>query len=67
MGYYPIMVNNTPERIAELLKDALSFDTKAVIINAWNEWTEGMFLLPDKHDGSQRLDKIKEVLKQYNQ
>ena len=67
MGYYPIMVNNTPERIAELLRDSLSFDTKAVIINAWNEWTEGMFLLPDKHDGSQRLDKIKEVLEKYNQ
>ena len=66
MGYYPITVNNTPERIAELLRDALSFDTKAVIINAWNEWTEGMFLLPDNHDGSERLDKIKEVLEVYN-
>ncbi|MBR1967579.1 MAG: glycoside hydrolase family 99-like domain-containing protein, partial [Lentisphaeria bacterium] len=67
LGYYPIMVNNTPDRIAELLRDALSFDTEAVIINAWNEWTEGMFLLPDNHDGSERLDKIKEVLEIYNQ
>ena len=67
LGYYPIMVNNTPDRIAELLRDALSFDTEAVIINAWNEWTEGMFLLPDNFDGSERLDKIKEILEIYNQ
>ena len=66
LGYYPIVVNNTPERIAELLKEALNFDTEAVIINAWNEWTEGMSLLPDNFDGSGRLDKIREVLLSYN-
>ena len=66
LGYYPIVVNNTPERIAELLKEALNFDTGAVIINAWNEWTEGMSLLPDNFDGTGRLDKIREVLLSYN-
>ena len=63
MGYYPIMINNTPERIAELLQEALSFDTRAVIINAWNEWTEGMALLPDERFGTAYLDAIRDVIK----
>ena len=62
MGYYPITINNTPERIAELLRQALSMKTDAVIINAWNEWTEGMYLIPEKHIGSMMLDTIKKVL-----
>ncbi len=64
MGYYPITINNTPERIAELLRQALSMKTDAVIINAWNEWTEGMYLIPEKHIGSMMLDTIKKVLKE---
>ena len=64
MGYYPITVNNTPGRIAELLRQALSMKTDAVIINAWNEWTEGMYLIPEKHIGSMMLDTIKTVLKE---
>ena len=63
MGYYPITINNTPERIAELLRQALSMKTDAIIINAWNEWTEGMYLIPEKHIGSTMLDTIKTVLK----
>ena len=63
MGYYPITINNTPEQIAELLRQALSMRTGAVIINAWNEWTEGMYLIPEKHIGSIMLDTIKKVLK----
>lgn len=62
MGYYPITENNTPERMGELLEEALSFNTDAVIINAWNEWSEGMYLLPDKVWGSARLDTIKAIL-----
>ena len=64
MGYYPITINNTPGRIAELLRQALSMKTDAVIINAWNEWTEGMYLIPEKHIGSMMLDTIKKVLNQ---
>ena len=64
MGYYPITINNTPERIAELLRQALSMKTDAVIINAWNEWTEGMYLIPEKHIGSMMLDTINKVLKE---
>ena len=66
LGYYPIMVNNTPERIGEMLQDALSFDIDAVIINAWNEWSEGMSLLPDNFDGAEKLNQIKAVLAKFN-
>ena len=62
-GYYPIVVNNTPERIGEMLKQALAMDSDAVIINAWNEWTEGMSLIPEKHLGSAYLDEIKKILR----
>ncbi|MBQ7177671.1 MAG: glycoside hydrolase family 99-like domain-containing protein [Victivallales bacterium] len=58
LSYYPICINNTPERVGELLEQAMSMDTQAVIINAWNEWSEGMFLLPEKHCGTAYLDMI---------
>ena len=61
LGYYPICVNNTPERIGEMLKNALAMDTTAVIINAWNEWTEGMYLLPEEHFGYGYLDQIRQI------
>ena len=62
LGYYPITVGNTPDRVAQLLREALAMDVQAVIINAWNEWSEGMYLIPDKYRGSELLDAIKEVL-----
>jgi hypothetical protein len=62
MGYYPISEGNTPERIGELLTEALSFETDAVIINAWNEWSEGMYLLPDTRRGTALLDTIRKIL-----
>ena len=62
MGYYPISEGNTPERIGELLTEALSFETGAVIINAWNEWSEGMYLLPDTRRGTALLDTIRKIL-----
>ncbi|MBQ6598634.1 MAG: glycoside hydrolase family 99-like domain-containing protein, partial [Lentisphaeria bacterium] len=66
MGYYPITVNNTPERIAEMLKQALAMKTDAVIINAWNEWSEGMSLIPEKTEGSQKIDAVRKCLEEFN-
>ena len=65
-GYYPIVVNNTPERIAEMLKQALAMKTDAVIINAWNEWSEGMSLIPEKTEGSQKIDAVRKCLEKFN-
>ncbi|MBO4646841.1 MAG: glycoside hydrolase family 99-like domain-containing protein [Lentisphaeria bacterium] len=61
-GYYPIVVNNTPERIGEMMRQALAMNSSAVIINAWNEWTEGMSLIPEKHLGSAMIDAVREAL-----
>jgi hypothetical protein len=32
---------------------------KIIIINAWNEWTEGSYLLPDTKTGTKYLEAIK--------
>jgi len=61
-GYYPIVVNNTPERIGEMMRQALAMNSDAVIINAWNEWTEGMSLIPEKHTGDAHLKAIRSAL-----
>ncbi len=65
LGYEPIVVNNTPERFGELCRIALdravAQGREAIIINAWNEWTEGMYLLPEKKYGD---DYLKELAKQ---
>ena len=44
----------------------VKMDTDLVIINAWNEWTEGMYLIPEKHIGTQMLDTVKNVLAKNN-
>jgi len=66
LGYEPIIINNTPERFGELCKLALekadSQSKNAVIINAWNEWTEGMYLLPEKKYGMGYLEALRDIL-----
>lgn len=63
--YVPVVVGNTPERFEELLRDAAQHvrsDPRqpfAVIINAWNEWTEGCYLLPEERTGTAYLEAIK--------
>ena len=64
LGYCPICVENTPEKIGKILKKALEKDAPAVIINAWNEWSEGMALLPDEKYGTGYLDAIREANKE---
>ena len=63
-GYYPIVVNNTPDRIGEMMRQALAMNSDAVIINAWNEWTEGMSLIPEKHTGDAHLKAIRDAIKE---
>ena len=64
-------MENTPEKVGELFQYAIthlreynSFP-KAIFINAWNEWTEGMFLLPEKQYGTEYLENIKTILEKY--
>jgi hypothetical protein len=65
--YTPVVVGNTPARFETLLRDAKQFVQNdphrpfAILINAWNEWTEGGYLLPEEKDGTAPLEAIRTV------
>ncbi len=60
--------HNTPESFAALLSKAKEYvdshpeQPKLITINAWNEWVEGSYLLPDMQNGFDYLEKVKEVM-----
>lgn len=60
--------NNTPESFATLLSKAKKYadahpeQPKIITINAWNEWVEGSYLLPDMLNGFDYLEAVKEVM-----
>lgn len=65
--WLPILEGNTPEmfsRALQMMKDYYA-ETKPrfplLTINAWNEWTEGAYLLPDQFDGLARLEAVKRI------
>ncbi len=60
--------NNTPQSFATLLAKAKKYSDshpeqpKLITINAWNEWVEGSYLLPDRLNGFGYLEAVKEVI-----
>jgi hypothetical protein len=66
--YEPLIVNNTPELYGELCAKACDFvrkspsQPKVIFLNAWNEWTEGSYLLPDTQHGDAYLRALKVAL-----
>lgn len=60
--------HNTPASFAALLFKAKKYvdshpeQPKLITINAWNEWVEGSYLLPDMLNGYGYLDAVKEVM-----
>ena len=64
-----LVEGNTPERFRELCANSLRYCQaaahlpKAVFINAWNEWTEGSYLLPEQRFGSAYLEAIRDTFK----
>ncbi len=60
--------HNTPESFAALLSKAKKYadshpeQPKLITINAWNEWVEGSYLLPDMLHGYGYLEAVKEVM-----
>ena len=64
----PVAVNNTPEKFERLCALARRQVTEhqpgfnAVFINAWNEWTEASYLLPEKRTGAAYLEAVKRSL-----
>ncbi len=63
-----VRLHNTPESFAALLSLAKQYaDThpeqpKLITINAWNEWVEGSYLLPDMLNGFNYLKAVEEVM-----
>ena len=59
---------NTPESFASLLSKAKQYadshpeQPKLITINAWNEWVEGSYLLPDMQNGYGYLEAVKKVM-----
>ena len=66
--HMPVIVGNTPEKVGQLCRIAREQSAdcaqtlNAVFVNAWNEWTEGSYVLPDKKHGTAYLDAIKKTL-----
>lgn len=62
--------NNTPEVFGKYLQQAKEYadfhraiQPPFVMINAWNEWVEGSYLLPDQVNGYGYLEQVKKVFK----
>lgn len=59
--------HNTPGSFAALLSKAKDYadqhpgQTKLITINAWNEWVEGSYMLPDMLHGFDYLEAVKDV------
>ena len=60
--------NGTPEVFAEVLRIAKQYADShpeqfpLITINAWNEWVEGSYLLPDQVNGFGYLEAVKSVM-----
>lgn len=60
--------HNTPQSFATLLLKAKLYadkhpeQPKLITVNAWNEWVEGSYLLPDMLNGFGYLEAVKEVI-----
>jgi hypothetical protein len=63
-----VHINNTPQSFAALLTKAKEYadahpgQPGLITINAWNEWVEGSYLLPDMLNGFGYLEAVKEVI-----
>jgi hypothetical protein len=59
--YIHVVVGNTPRRFGQLCRDArqhlqaVNARHRVVVVNAWNEWPEGSYLLPEKRRGDAYL------------
>lgn len=60
--------HNTPQAFATYLQKAKEYvlshpdQPKFMMINAWNEWVEGSYLLPDRLNGFGYLEAVRDVL-----
>ena len=65
--YMYVVEGNTPKQFGELCKCAAEFRPArgkqpfAVFLNAWHEWTEGSYLLPEEKCGVAYLYAVKQA------
>lgn len=65
--WYAVLEGNTPAAFGSALTRARQYlersdvPQKILTINAWNEWTEGSYLLPDTVLGTAHLEAMQEV------
>ena len=65
--YVHVVCGNTPERFQELCENAKRHVEQeaphafAITVNAWNEWTEGSYLLPEKRTDLAYLEAIQKT------
>jgi hypothetical protein len=67
LGYEPIVIGSTPAKFAQCVRVALDCIARAdgprmLLLNAWNEWPEGNYLLPDRRHGDGYIRALKEGL-----
>jgi hypothetical protein len=64
----PVLVHNTPAAFGDALRQAIAYldssktTPRVLTIYAWNEWSEGGYLEPEKRTGMAYLEAIKEAL-----
>jgi hypothetical protein len=67
--YTPVVVGNTPELFGEVCRRAKRhFESSrlrppAILVNAWNEWTEGSVLLPDREYKTRFLEELQNAFR----
>lgn len=63
-----VLYHNTPTSFAAFLSKAKAYanahpdQPKLITINAWNEWVEGSYLLPDMLNGYGYLEAVRDVM-----
>lgn len=59
-------VDNFAQHFKQLYKKSVEEKRKFIFVNAWNEWAEGAYLEPDKHNKFGYLESIKKVVDKYS-
>lgn len=61
--FLPVATGNDPDSFFDSCRDVFGFARElgapAVVVNAWNEWTEGSYLEPDRRHGFAYIEAIR--------